>query len=114
MVATRYGRPAAPRHFGVHVVTEIKAVALGANCLYPEVKSVLDMSGQDTKAVLLNDQREVTDFEMNDKCAAGTGKFLEVMARALGLSLDEFNTAAFNARSSSEEPLSFGTLSIGC
>ena len=90
------------------------AVALGANCLYPEVKSVLDMSGQDTKAVLLNDQREVTDFEMNDKCAAGTGKFLEVMARALGLSLDEFNTATFNARSSSEEPLSFGTLSIGC
>ena len=55
------------------------------------------MSGQDTKAVLLNDQREVTDFEMNDKCAAGTGKFLEVMARALGLSLDEFNTAGVNA-----------------
>ena len=63
---------------------------------------------------MLNDQGEVIDFAMNDNYAAGTGKFLEVMARALGLSLDEFNTATFNARSSSEEPLSFGTLSIGC
>ena len=63
---------------------------------------------------MLNDQGEVSDFAMNDNYAVETGKFLEVLARALGLSLDEFNTAAFNARSSSEEPLSFGTLSIGC
>jgi predicted CoA-substrate-specific enzyme activase len=58
----------------------------------------------------LNDQGEVIDFAMNDKCAAGTGKFLEVMARALGLSLDEFNTAAFQARASTEEPLQISAM----
>jgi (R)-2-hydroxyacyl-CoA dehydratese activating ATPase len=65
----------------------------------PGSASVLDIGGQDTKVISLGPDGRVVDFEMNDKCAAGTGKFLEVMAKALGFTLDEFGRAALAADS---------------
>jgi len=76
------------------VISEIKAFALGARFLFPECKVVLDIGGQDIKAILLNSAGCIQKFEMNDKCAAGTGKFLEVMAEALRLNLKEFSENA--------------------
>jgi (R)-2-hydroxyacyl-CoA dehydratese activating ATPase len=97
VVATGYGRHAAAGALGADVVTEIKAYALGAARLFPGARAVLDIGGQDTKVISLGDGGRVLDFEMNDKCAAGTGKFLEVMARALGFELDEMGPAALEA-----------------
>jgi len=97
LVATGYGRHVARDSFGAEIVTEIKAYALGAHALFPGAASVLDIGGQDTKSISLGHGGKVLDFEMNDKCAAGTGKFLEVMARALGFALDEMGAAALDA-----------------
>jgi len=99
LVATGYGRHAAAQRFGAEVITEIGAYALGAFHLFPEARSILDIGGQDTKVILLSAQGRVLDFEMNDKCAAGTGRFLEVMARALGVEVDELGAMALNAGS---------------
>jgi len=97
IVATGYGRHLARESFGAQVVTEIKAYAIGASTLFPHARAVLDIGGQDTKAIALRADGRVSDFEMNDKCAAGTGKFLEVMARALGFTLDELGAASMAA-----------------
>ena len=97
LAATGYGRHAAAERFGAEVITEIGAYALGASHLFPEARSILDIGGQDTKVILLGAQGRVLDFEMNDKCAAGTGRFLEVMARALGVDVDELGTTALAA-----------------
>jgi predicted CoA-substrate-specific enzyme activase len=99
IVATGYGRHVARDSFGASVVTEIKAYALGASALCPEARAVLDIGGQDTKAISLSAVGKVVDFEMNDKCAAGTGKFLEVMAKALGFTLEELGAASMAAGS---------------
>jgi predicted CoA-substrate-specific enzyme activase len=85
--ATGYGRKRAG--FARHCVTEITAHALGARHLFPGAATVIDMGGQDTKVIRLSPGGRVEDFAMNDKCAAGTGRFLEVMAGILGLDLDE-------------------------
>jgi (R)-2-hydroxyacyl-CoA dehydratese activating ATPase len=98
LVATGYGRHSAREAFSCEVVTEIKAYATGASRLYPEAAAVLDIGGQDTKVIALGAGGKVLDFEMNDKCAAGTGKFLEVMAKALGYSLEELAEAALSAQ----------------
>ena len=97
MVATGYGRHVAREAFGCTVVTEIKAYGLGSHALFPDAFSVLDIGGQDTKVIALGPGGKVADFEMNDKCAAGTGKFLEVMSRALGFTLEELATASLSA-----------------
>lgn len=89
IVSTGYGRHGARERFGGTAVTEITAYGAGAARLFPQASSVLDIGGQDTKVISLGPGGKVTDFEMNDKCAAGTGKFLEVMARALGFTLEE-------------------------
>lgn len=99
IVATGYGRHVARESFGADVVTEIKAYAIGASVLFPAARAVLDIGGQDTKAIALKADGRVADFEMNDKCAAGTGKFLEVMARALGFTLEEMGAASIAADS---------------
>ncbi|HEX9094078.1 MAG TPA: acyl-CoA dehydratase activase, partial [Coriobacteriia bacterium] len=85
--------------FGAEVITEIKAFALGAWAMCPGAASVLDIGGQDTKVISLSPAGGVADFEMNDKCAAGTGRFLEVMARALGFDLEELARAALESES---------------
>ena len=87
VVGTGYGRYKVT--FGNSQVTEISCHAKGAHTLFPKTRTVLDMGGQDTKAIRINERGEVVDFSMNDKCAAGTGRFIEGSARALGLSLAE-------------------------
>jgi predicted CoA-substrate-specific enzyme activase len=96
--ATGYGRFLMNAHLDCRVVTEITACALGARSLRPGAGLVIDIGGQDSKAILLgNGSGAFADFEMNDRCAAGTGRFLEVMAGRLGFSLEEFGRAACEA-----------------
>lgn len=93
--ATGYGRHLFTKvHGNAEQVSEIIAHAAGAAFWAPEAKAVLDIGGQDTKAISLGDGGKVLKFEMNDRCAAGTGKFLEVMATTFGMSLEEFIRAA--------------------
>jgi predicted CoA-substrate-specific enzyme activase len=93
--ATGYGRFLANAHLDCRIVTEITACALGARFLRPEAGMVIDVGGQDSKVILLGGgPGPFADFEMNDRCAAGTGRFLEVMAARLGLRLDEFGREA--------------------
>lgn len=87
IVATGYGRVSIP--FADQNVTEISCHGKGAHHVNPAVRTILDIGGQDSKAIHLNAAGEVTDFVMNDKCAAGTGRFLEMMARTLEVSLEE-------------------------
>ena len=70
-------------------VTEIPCHARGARHLFPEARTVFDIGGQDSKVIRLSHEGKVADFAMNDKCAAGTGRFLEVMARTLEMDLEE-------------------------
>ncbi len=94
IVATGYGRHLAQKHFAGDVITEIKAHALGARYFFPDCRTVLDVGGQDSKVITLDESGRVVNFQMNDKCAAGTGRFLEIMAASLGFSLDEFGDEA--------------------
>jgi predicted CoA-substrate-specific enzyme activase len=96
VVGTGYGRYQIT--FGHMQVTEISAHGLAAHYLFPRTHTVLDMGGQDTKAIRINDKGEVIDFTMNDKCAAGTGRFIEAAARALGLDLRQASEIALNAK----------------
>ena len=95
VVATGYGRERVAVRS--RSVTEITCHARGALAMFPEVRSVVDIGGQDSKAIALDDRGRVVRFEMNDKCAAGTGRFLEVMARLLEIELDEFGGRAMHA-----------------
>ncbi|MFN2186300.1 MAG: acyl-CoA dehydratase activase [Anaerolineae bacterium] len=98
MVATGYGRQlAAERELADEVISEIKAYGLGAYHLYPDVDTVLDIGGQDSKVIRVGPGGRVLRFEMNDRCAAGTGRFLENMAHALGMTVDEFGPHALQA-----------------
>jgi predicted CoA-substrate-specific enzyme activase len=97
IIATGYGRHLFEIAFDAPTVTEIKAYAVGAAVLFPGVRSVLDIGGQDSKVIAVSTAGKVTKFEMNDRCAAGTGKFLEVMANTLGYSLDEFGLEALKS-----------------
>lgn len=94
VVATGYGRHLAEKHFAGTTITEIKAHALGARHLFPQCRTLLDVGGQDSKVISLKTDGRVANFQMNDKCAAGTGRFLEMMAGTLGYSLAEFGAAA--------------------
>ena len=103
VVATGYGRHLAQKHFAQQVITEIKAHALGSRYFFPACRAILDVGGQDSKVISLDEKGRVAQFQMNDKCAAGTGRFLEIMAASLGYSLEEFATAA--ATSSRDIPI---------
>jgi len=97
IVATGYGRHLAREHFAREVVTEIKAHALGARHFYPRCRTIVDIGGQDSKVISLDESGRVTNFQMNDKCAAGTGRFLEIMAASLGFRLNEFGAVALES-----------------
>ncbi len=99
IVATGYGRHLAQAYLGCPVITEIKAYAIGAHSLFPQSRTVVDIGGQDSKIIKVKDG-QIEDFEMNDRCAAGTGKFLEVMAHTLGYPLDNFGEEALKAEES--------------
>ena len=98
LVATGYGRHMLSEHCECRVISEIKAFAVGARALFPECRAILDIGGQDTKAISLNESGSVMKFEMNDRCAAGTGRFLEIMAAALRYPLADFGAAALQAK----------------
>jgi predicted CoA-substrate-specific enzyme activase len=100
IVATGYGRKLFANSFerlDASTITEIQAYALGARYLFPEARTVLDIGGQDTKVISLTGAGRVAKFEMNDRCAAGTGKFLEFMATALQIPLEEFGSFALHS-----------------
>jgi predicted CoA-substrate-specific enzyme activase len=96
IVSTGYGRNAVA--FADQQMTEISCYARGIHHLYPQVQMVIDIGGQDSKVVAIGPGGRPLDFAMNDKCAAGTGRFLEVMARALQLELTELGPCALHAR----------------
>jgi predicted CoA-substrate-specific enzyme activase len=97
VMATGYGRGLFEIAWEAPTVTEIKAHARGARALFPRARTVLDIGGQDSKAIALSETGRVKKFEMNDRCAAGTGKFLEIMARTLGFDIDAFGREALSA-----------------
>jgi predicted CoA-substrate-specific enzyme activase len=87
IVATGYGRAVVP--FAQASVTEISCHGRGAHWFVPGVSTILDMGGQDCKAIRVNERGEVTNFAMNDKCAGGTGRFMEIIAEVLKIPLFE-------------------------
>ncbi len=89
IVTTGYGRTAIQS--GDKSITEITCHARGAFFLNPNVRTIIDIGGQDSKVIRIDDTGNVTNFVMNDKCAAGTGRFLELMARTLELSLEQMS-----------------------
>ncbi len=96
VVATGYGRVSID--FADKRITEITCHGRGAYFLDPSVRTVIDIGGQDSKVILLGDSGRVLDFAMNDKCAAGTGRFLEVMAQALEVELENLAELSNQAR----------------
>ncbi|OPY79655.1 MAG: R-phenyllactate dehydratase activator [Syntrophus sp. PtaU1.Bin005] len=97
ITATGYGRHLIKGHLDCPVISEITAFARGARFFSSDCRSILDIGGQDTKAISLDQEGNLRKFEMNDKCAAGTGRFLEVMATALGFTIEEFSKAGLSA-----------------
>jgi len=99
-VGTGYGRVNVP--FGNRAITEIACHARGANWMYgPAVKTILDMGGQDCKAIKIDEKGKVNAFLMNDKCAAGTGRGMEVFADLLGIPIQDVGDMSFKV---AEEP----------
>jgi predicted CoA-substrate-specific enzyme activase len=95
VVGTGYGRYKVT--FGDAQITEITCHARGAHSLYPATRTVIDMGGQDTKAIKVGADGSVADFSMNDKCAAGTGRFLSAAADVTGVGLDEIGPLSLEA-----------------
>jgi len=95
VVGTGYGRYRVT--FGNTQVTEISCHGRGAVHLFPNTRTVVDMGGQDTKAIAVNAEGEITDFCMNDKCAAGTGRFLGAAAAALDIPLDDLGAVSLRS-----------------
>ena len=95
LVSTGYGRELVDGRS--RAVSEITCHARGALRLFPETRLVLDIGGQDSKAIRIAPDGRVRDFAMNDKCAAGTGRFFEVMARALEIDLDDLGLRALKS-----------------
>jgi predicted CoA-substrate-specific enzyme activase len=99
IVATGYGRINVP--FADRQVTEITCHARGLHHLLPTVKTIVDIGGQDSKGIKINDGK-VTSFVMNDKCAAGTGRFLEIIADSLGIPLAKLGEISLTAERAAE------------
>jgi (R)-2-hydroxyacyl-CoA dehydratese activating ATPase len=100
VISTGYGRKNV--EFADKVVTEISCHGAGAHFLNPEVRTIIDIGGQDSKALSIDTKGKVKDFAMNDKCAAGTGRFLEVMAKALSVALNDFGEISLRSDSPSK------------
>ena len=87
VIATGYGRKAVT--FADEAITEISCHAKGVNLLVPRARTVIDIGGQDSKVIEIDEKGNIVNFTMNDKCAAGTGRFLEVMAKVLNAEIEE-------------------------
>jgi len=96
IVATGYGRINVP--FADKQVTEITCHARGIRAIFPTARIIIDVGGQDSKGIKLDSAGKVADFIMNDKCAAGTGRFLEVIAETLGIKLTDLGNISLTAR----------------
>ncbi len=96
IVATGYGRISIP--FATTTITEITCNAAGVQHLYPNASLVVDIGGQDSKVIKIDGQGRVVQFAMNDKCAAGTGKFLEVAAQTLGVPVSEMGEISLQSK----------------
>ncbi len=96
VVSTGYGRRSVP--FAHKAVTEIICHSAGVGSLMPEARTVIDIGGQDSKVIGLDDNGHVSNFVMNDKCAAGTGRFLEVMSRVLEVDIDEMGPISLRGK----------------
>ncbi len=98
-VSTGYGRETLQEKGLAHKnVSEISCHGKGAQWLLPGVRTIIDIGGQDAKVIKVDSEGELVDFVMNDKCAAGTGRFLEVMAKTLGVELGELGPLALRGR----------------
>ena len=95
IVTTGYGRASFPR--ATKMITEITCHARGAYFVHPKTRTVIDIGGQDSKVIRLDARGRNVDFQMNDKCAAGTGRFLEVMAHALEVKVEELGRLSLGA-----------------
>ncbi len=96
LVSTGYGRINVP--FADTQFTESSCHAKGIASLYPRAKTIIDIGGQDIKAITIDAAGKTTDFVMNDKCAAGSGRFIEVIADTLGIPLDEVGDLSLQSR----------------
>jgi predicted CoA-substrate-specific enzyme activase len=96
VIATGYGRHAV--RFARESITEISAMARGIHQLFPGARTVFDIGGQDSKVVRLDASGKVKSFVMNDRCAAGTGHFLQTMANALKIRIEDFGKLALESR----------------
>ncbi len=94
IVATGYGRRKV--EFANEVMTELSCHAKGVNVVIPQARTVIDIGGQDSKVISIDENGNIANFAMNDKCAAGTGRFLEVMAKALNASIEEIGPISLN------------------
>ena len=95
LVGTGYGRNEVA--FANENISEISCHALGTFSYAPGIKTIVDIGGQDVKTISLNDDGSVLEFAMNDKCAAGTGRFFEAMSRIFRMDLDEFSSISLKA-----------------
>ena len=98
IAATGYGRDLLEIDSEIPAITEIKAHAVGARFFFPEAMAIIDIGGQDIKIISLDVNGRIARFEMNDRCAAGTGNFIESMAKLFGLSLDDFVDSALSGK----------------
>jgi len=103
VIGTGYGRYKVT--FGNSQITEISCHGRGAIHMFPKTKTVIDMGGQDTKAIRVSATGEINDFCMNDKCVAGTGRFLVAASSALDIPLDDLGTIALRG----ERPVKIST-----
>ena len=94
-VTTGYGRESIP--FADHNISEISCHGKGAHFLVPSIKTVIDVGGQDCKAIRVDENGDLEDFVMNDKCAAGTGRSLELNSEALGVSVGQLGPLSLEA-----------------
>jgi (R)-2-hydroxyacyl-CoA dehydratese activating ATPase len=94
--STGYGRNIVP--FSDKKIAEISCHAKGVSYLFPNTRTVIDIGGQDSKIILIKESGKVIDFAMNDKCAAGTGRFLEVIANILEVTVDDLQELALKAK----------------
>ena len=95
VIATGYGRKQVG--FSNEVITEITALAIGGFAVDNEVRTIIDIGGQDSKVIAIDESGKVVDFAMNQKCSAGTGKFLEVTSASLGVKVDELDALSQKA-----------------
>ena len=96
IIGTGYGRVSLP--FADKKITEITCHGRGAHYIDPDIRTIIDIGGQDSKVIKINEKGNVVDFLMNDKCAAGTGRFLQVMSNALEIDIDELSQLASEAK----------------